>query len=302
MLHMPQLAKCTDRKVLAKVNPISGEPETWLDPKIMESKNLYTLSFDFFVNWNIKQIKDEIWIKRNVDHNIAWPNTSSSDLLEWIINLESKQRLNNLYIFCDNNNFNSEYFLFKEQDANYWSGNPDEIIKYNLKTQKARTLNPNDVQNEIYKLRGSRPSLGPDGLKYGTTSLECYLSNKPDFWPGDVDDLIIDDNGIPKAVIEYKKHNKNSPIQDQSIMNYLKKDKKKYQSLGLLRDRLSSNHPIKIFVIFYSTNPKVTQIKIEEVAGTYNNLKPINSWEFPLPVQNNPTSIDNYCESFINLL
>lgn len=302
LLHTPQLAKCSNRSILAKVNPLSGEPEEWFDPQVMALNNLFTLSFDFFVNWNNNQIPNEVWLKKIVDRNAIWPVTNSQTLLQWINNLESAFRINNLNNFCNVNNFISEYLLFKEQTTDYWHHNPDEIVKFNLSTHNTRIMNPNEIQNDIYNLRGSRPPIGPGGLFYGTSSLECYLSNKPDFWPGDVDDLIVDSNNIPRAIIEYKKHNKNTPIQDQTITNYRNRDRKKYESLGLLRDRLSGSDPVKIFMVFYSTNPNINQIKIEEIEGTYNNLLPVKSWYLPLPIKNDQNSLNNYCQSIINLL
>lgn len=272
MLKKPYHAKCTDRNIVSKVNGISGEPEGWFDPSYMCTRNFYTLSFDFFVDWSINEVPNEIWLKRIVEENVQWPNLNGWELIRWIYNLDTQSYVDNLKNFCNVNGFESKYMLFRDIKVDDWSFNPQEIVKLDVNTLGTNLYTPSEIENQIYNLR--KRTFNLDGLYWSYSSLECWLSKRPNFWPGDLDNIIVEKSSDkPKAIMEYKKHTMNTPLEDQTLMNYRNRDRRKYESLGLLRDRLTQiDNRVKIFMIFYSTDSNIKSIKVEELDGPYNDL------------------------------
>jgi len=303
MLRAPSLAKCNDRKSLAKVHPIAGNPEDWFKTINFYQRNYYSLSFDFFIDWTKKSVPNEIWIKSIVNDDVQnWPITNGTILEQEIASIAGQTYLSNLRKFSINQNLICNFQLFKDLPSSQWGNNPDEIVSFNLLDNSTNIHSPLTIQSQIRKLRGTVSNIGPGGLIYGTSTLECYLSTSPDFWPGDVDTLLVDNNHEPVAILEFKKHNKSSPITQQQLSNYRNRDKLKYESLGLLRDHFSSDVSLPIFIIYYSTRIEEPNIKIEKVGGSYNNLTTVSSSIFPIPSIGDTHSLERFCLQFLNSL
>lgn len=302
MLIKPYHAKCENRNIIARVNEISGEPEGWFDPTYMSQRNFYTLSFDFFVNWATNQVPNEIWLKRIVSQNVQWPNLNGQELYRGVCDLDTQLFVNNLRGFCDTNGFYGKYMLFRDLLVNEWSNNPREIVKLDVNSLNTNLYSPSEIEEQIYNLR--RQTFNLDGLFWSYSSLECWLSKRPNFWPGDLDNIIVEQNTHrPRAILEYKKHTMRTPLNEQTLMNYRDRDRRKYESLGLFRDRLSdTNNVVKLFIIFYSTDRNVDYIKIEQLDGAYNNLNVINTYYLALPNISNRESIQQYCNAIIQML
>lgn len=302
MLSKPILAKCSDRSVRAKTNPICGEPENWFDYDMLSRNSIGVLSFDFFVNWSNLSIPDEIWIKRIIDNQAS--DLSQKDYVQfynWIDKVDGKPYMDKLLTFCDKNNISCHYFLFKDNES--WKDDPNTIYDICITNPSVNVLSPSGVQSRIKELRNVSVPIGPGGLIYGTSSLEGYLSKTPYFWPGDVDALLIDKNNSVRAIIEYKKHNLNTAIEQQTLMNYRDRDRQKYQSLGLLRDRLQSDDTsLPILMVYYPTNPNIEQIKVERIDGDYDNLSVIKSEVWEIPKAGEKRSQRRYIESLINFI
>ena len=291
MLRKPTLASCNDRSIKAKVNPTSGEPDSWFDKAYLNQKAIEVVGFDFFVNWTTLSVPNEIWIKRIIDERVTGVSDEDfNKLYSWVRDLDGADKVDKLINFCNANEIACKYFLFK--DSNPWKDDPNAIYEICITTPSISILKPSEVQRKIQVLRNVDVPIGRGGLICGTSTLECYLSEKPFFWPGDVDAFLFDRDNKVQAIIEYKKHNLNSPIENQTLTNYLDKDCKKYQSLALLRDKFkkSESRSLPIIMIYYPTNSNVKHIKIEKINGVYNDLKVLHSDVWDIPMSGNEKS------------
>lgn len=302
MLRKPTLALCGDRSRKAKVNPTSGEPDSWLFHEYLNSEGIEVVGFDFFVNWTELSIPNEIWIKRIIDDQITeLSHDDFSRFCSWVRNVDGANYVDKLISFCHEHEISCHYFLFKESSS--WNDNPKAIYDVCITNPSVKVLRPTDVQAKIKNLRNVSVPIGPGGLRYGTSSLECYLSNTPYFWPGDVDAFLIDNGNKVRAIIEYKKHNLDTPIEKQTLMNYRDRDRQKYQSLALLRDRFntSDNH-VPIIIIYYPTDSNIKYIKVEKVEGIYNDLQVSHSEIWDIPIRGDEKSHYIFTQKLNNLI
>ncbi|MDZ7362714.1 MAG: hypothetical protein ONB46_18600 [candidate division KSB1 bacterium] len=159
--------------------------------------------------------------------------------------------------------------------------------------RQAAKINPLAGEPQrIRKLRGDRVPLGPGGLVYSTSSLECFLSKTADFWPGDADAVLVDGKNLARAILEFKKHNLDTPIENQTLQNYRDRDKLKYQSLGLLHDRLQAAATLPILLVYYPTQSHIKNVKIERLAGPYDALHVVDAHVSELPRR---SAADSFC-------
>ena len=301
MLKKPILAKCADRTQLAKIHPVAGQPESWFNENLMSSLNLVSLSFDFFINWRRLKVPKELWVKRVVDEKYEpWPNEEAKTLLASIKRVDAERTVDTLSDFCKSYELEPHYMLFKE--SSNWSRDQFDIADVEITSPelKVSLCNISNIRKRINTLRGGSVPIGPGGLIYGTSSLECFLSKTPDFWPGDVDSILVDYNKASsiRLICEFKKHTLSDSISFQTLSKYRDRDKLKYQSIGLLRDYLSIGKSIPIVVVYYPTQMHITEIKIEKIVGTYDNLRVSDTAMLPLPKTSNIKS----CEKFVELL
>ena len=175
--------------------------------------------------------------------------------------------------FADKYGMSCHYFLFKESSD--FGICPVPIVEVRLKANGSveRVLNVDlpDLKHNIKQIRGSRASVGPKGVTYALTSLECYLSTTDTIWPGDADLVLVDSSFTPLAIIEFKKHTPQSHISfdDQKLSNYYpEKDSRKYNSFAHLRDHFTNGiGTLPIVVVYYSIDSRVNQVKLERIEG-----------------------------------
>jgi len=303
MLRKPVLAKCDNRRQTAKINLLAGEPLEWLNTPVLKQRQLQVLSFDFFVNWPLLSIADEIWIKRLVREEVSpWPVLDPQVLRGWIEQIDSPETVQVLQAFCRAQRFNAHYFLFK--DATRWEADPHVVVDVEITASSQQPLltKPGELRQRIRKLRGGRVPIGPGGLVYSTSSLECFLSKTADFWPGDADAVLVDEKNLARAILEFKKHNLDTPIEKQTLLNYRDRDKLKYQSLGLLRDRLQAAATLPILMVYYPTQPHIKNVKIERLAGPYDALQVVDVHLSALPRRSAPDSFPRFSEDVLKLM
>ncbi len=123
----------------------------------------------------------------------------------------------------------------------------------------------------IKKLRGYSFS-NVKSLLSANSNVECYLANQTgNPWPGDLDALfyLINENKII-ALIEFKTHNKNTPIENEFIGKYGEQDWRRFEVLYNLQNELSAiqGSKPKLFYIVWGTqefeNHKTIKIDIIE--------------------------------------
>jgi hypothetical protein len=302
MLRKPVLAKCGNRRQAAKINPLAGEPQEWLNTPVLKQRQFRVLSFDFFVNWPLFSIADEIWNKRLVREEVSpWPVLDPQILMNWIEQVDSPETVQVFQNFCRAQRFNAHYFLFK--DATRWEADLQVVVdvEIGVSTQSPLLTKPSELRQRIRKLRGDRVPLGAGGLIYSTSSLECFLSKTTDFWPGDADAVLVDEKNLARAILEFKKHNLDTPIEKQTLLNYRDRDKLKYQSLGLLRDRLQTAATLPILMVYYPTQAHIKKVKIERLAGPFDALQVVEARISELPRRSAPDSFHRFSEEVLKL-
>jgi hypothetical protein len=278
MFIRPFLAKCNDRAIKAKHNAIAGSPEDWFTSLVLSQFGLMSVSFDFFVNWELDEISPEIWIKRLVNPAYTKHRVSLEDIQNGLDELEGTSFRETFVRFATQNRFSPKFLYWRE--SNNWHHEQSRIVKISFDAQAnckgADVLNLSMLMDQIRTFSGGPVSIGKKGLFYGTSTLECFLSQTDALWPGDVDQIWIDQNYHPVAILEFKKHNLSTPIQNQCLSNYYPRpDARKYNRLAILRDYFQKEVPL--LVLYYSTNPSVSSIKVEMIRGSIMNLTSVNA-------------------------
>lgn len=132
-------------------------------------------------------------------------------------------------------------------------------------------INIKSLEAGIKQLRGYSFS-NVKSLLSANSNVECYLANKTgNPWPGDLDALfyLIKENKII-ALIEFKTHNKNTPIEKEFIGKYGDQDWRRFEVLYNLQDELNAiqGSKPKLFYIVWGTqdfeNHKTIKIDIIE--------------------------------------
>lgn len=290
ILSKPFLAKCGNRSELPKSHPESGCPEHWFSETWLNEHALTGITFDFFVDWSSTpfSLSPEIWIKR-----IVSPAVNYEDVIENIEEILIKefgvQQLKTLNNFGVKNNLKIQFILFK--DAMDWTDNAQDILVAELvSTGDAFTFNPTiitleNLKTSIQKHSGGPVKIGSKGLFYSTSNLECHLSRTDSLYPGDVDLIILDKEGDPVCILEFKKHTLDTSISDQKLSNYYPKpDGRKYNRLAILKEYLSKkNGDIPIFIVYYPTKASFREGRLELLKGEAGNLFTRAASNFPLP-------------------
>ena len=307
MLHKPILARCDDRTRQARTHP-NGEPEEWLADTYLEPFGLVGVTFDFFVNWNANSIPKELWIKRIVDEAFTpWPITHGRDIPGAIYQCDGEQKVRQLCRLADRHHFTCHYFLFKE--SVYWGTRPEPIaeVRFDGNGTVVRILRvklPNLI-DRIKQLRGGPASVGPKGLTYGLTLLECHLSKTDALWPGDADLVLVDSVFTPRAIVEFKKDTIGTPISSETLSNYYPRpDTRKYNSFAHLRDHFTDDpSTLPIIILYYSVKvPLDQQVKLERIEGAAGRLRSVNSELLPLPDANDEASCRNLVDALLGMI
>ena len=102
-------------------------------------------------------------------------------------------------------------------------------------------------------------------------------------------------------ICEFKKHTLDESIDRQTLSRYRDRDKLKYQSLGLLRDCLSTDKNLPILVVYYPTRSHIRQIKIEKIIGRYDDLHVSDTARLPLPKSSDAKSCERFVESLLGM-
>lgn len=120
-----------------------------------------------------------------------------------------------------------------------------------------RIVNINDLEQGIRTLRGfSFRSV--KNLNSASSNVECNLANgTTNPWPGDIDSLIFNNRTHQyEAIIEFKTHNIDSPIQNERIGKYGQEDWRRFNVLFDLIDNFNArlSYRPKLFFIVWGTN------------------------------------------------
>ena len=302
MLSKTFLAKCADRSQMPKAHPSGITPDSWFANEVLIPNGLFGISFDFFVNWSSVpvSITPTIWIKRLVNDGHSYHDVTND--LDRVMNAEfGVKYLNRLTDFAIGHQLHLQFLLFKDQ-AN-WAKEDSTVLMITVCKDEHDQLHFSHTEVTIVEFKkiiqrnsGGPVQMGTKGLIYGTSCLECLLSHTDSLYPGDVDLLLLDENNIPKAVVEFKKHTLLTSIDDEQLSKYYPRpDARKYERLAILRDYLCviNAHKMKlpILVVYHPTQPESSVGRLELIEGEPGKLKALAASNFKLPADHSSAQI-----------
>lgn len=291
MIHTAYLARCDNRKSMPQTNPQAGAPEQWLDNNILRTMNLNGFSFDFFIDWANNTFTPEIWFK------VIYTQGGECTIEQFIQDITdccSWQYFYNLYEFSQR--IGSDFYFILFNDEQNWSDNNSFLYKVkltrnnnNYTIDSFNRLTINDFKQNIINLSGGPIQIGSKGLMYGTSRLECHLSHTTSLYPGDADLILTNTNHEPIAILEFKKHNLDTNMENENIHNYYpSRDKRKYDRLAIMQNYISQmGFNVPLLVLYYPTKTMHTKWKLEQIEYQNDNFTVTGSELFPLPVIDN---------------
>src|SRR5690606_12642801 len=125
-----------------------------------------------------------------------------------------------------------------------------------LQIENQSKINLDRLEKGIRKLRGFSFSRVKN-LNSASSNVECHLANNTtNPWPGDIDAIIF--NNITQrfdAIIEFKTHNIDTPIQNERIGKYGQEDWRRFNVLFDLIDNFHKRYGYKpkLFFIVWGT-------------------------------------------------
>lgn len=154
-------------------------------------------------------------------------------------------------------------FLPKDYPLSALDAENQRMILYTIENPplniaKFSYISANDYAQRIYGFRGfdfrySKP------LITANSYLECYFANslicngRKNPYPGDLDLFLYDFNGI-KIIVEFKTHNLNTAINNESYDKYIQQDGRRLQVLFNLGGKLNSD---VLFVFWGKTHDNI---------------------------------------------
>ena len=260
-IKRPKLVVCPDKSTMYP-------PTTW-NPLYVINKYL------------LKHKKDVIGINYDgyIVHQRSKDITQLLLLREYYTNCDTKSHLNKIIneVLCDNPLCEARVsiachtaipislFLIPE---NYPLENDDKqaYIVENIvdcRNYSVTESNMVDFVAFIDKFRGGKYKKKAKGLNAANTKFECFLANNNGYTPlpGDIDGLIIRKNKA-LAILEFKTHNKSTPIEEEYLGKYGYADWRRIQVLHDLKRKLD----IPIIVIFWGPNHQ--KLKIDKIVET----------------------------------
>lgn len=298
MINKIFLAQCQNRSIGPKENQSSGGPDDWFNNKILSSFDIEGYTFDFFIDWTKNEVTQEVWFKLPYEE-VAGINGDEfkKRIIEDIEEYWTTTYFKNMFEFLEKINMKFYFILF--DDNQNWGNSNSFIYKVQLNKKhgklsiRFKKFTISDFKDEIRMLSGGPTLMGQKRLIYGTSKLECYLSTTNDLYPGDADLILTDSQQFPIVLIEFKKHTKTTPMEEQKISNYYPRpDGKKYNRLNFLQNYIiDQGYDIPFFVLYYPTDKKHDKWKLESIKFNGENFTVLNDELFELPVLNN---IDTY--------
>lgn len=137
---------------------------------------------------------------------------------------------------------------------------------------QCRMATLDDLAAGFRMLRGrSFGSVKP--VSSATSAVECYLANQTsDPWPGDLDAVLAKaDDGEILALVEFKTHNRDTPIELERLGRYGRQDWRRFEVLFRLQDQLERAQGIRpaLFYVAWGTGASDhhRRIKIDQLVG-----------------------------------
>lgn len=298
-----QQALCSDRSQVS----YGPEPQKWIAPSLPDGWRL--VSFHFFVNWNSfpPVVADQIWMTRQLrpDFDDSLVNVSDVAVLQLFNQSYAKQEFDELVTVCLPCGHKVAVILLPEiLVSNISDQTPVWVIaRPDGRDDKIHRATVADLKRAIQKHSGGPVRVGRKGLTYGTSAVECYLSNSDAAFPGDADAVIVDNENRVRCVVEYKKHTLQDPIGEHLMTRYFPiPDGRKYQRLAALANRyeyvLQQNVPLVVF--YYST--KQPFIRLQEIGYIDEDRVEVSRDTGDISINNRlTTEVSNYVARWLGV-
>lgn len=163
-----------------------------------------------------------------------------------------------------------------------------DFVDAQLVVKSHKLISIPQLEIGIRKLRGYSFS-AVKNLNSASSNVECYLANHThNPWPGDIDALIYS-HATEKflAIVEFKTHNIDSPIEKEHIGKYGDQDWRRFNVLFDLTDNFQDRlgYRPNLFFVVWGTNPESknhANVKVDLI----ERGKVIKSFLFPRPEYN----------------
>lgn len=140
------------------------------------------------------------------------------------------------------------------------------------KTGTYKVIKIKDLELGIEKLRG-HSFARPKNLLTATSYVECFLANKTkNPWPGDLDCVVYNKKTkLVESLVEFKTHNKDTPISEEYIGKYNQEDWRRFDVLFDLQEEITKRqkHKPNLFYVVWGTKdfPNHRKVKIDHLIG-----------------------------------
>jgi hypothetical protein len=257
------------------------------------------VSFDFFVNWNTREVAREVWVKRTAVRNSNSPlkGRSVEDVRDALSHWDDE--MVTLDLFAVKNDFCQAWVIIPD----WWEWDKEQGNVLHARLAHGRVA---DVElrsyatlcSEIHRMTGVYFTPGK-GLTYSTTALEAALAQTRTPWPGDVDCVVIDPlDGRAIAVLEFKKHTLSSPISASFSNYYPGRDSRRWDRLAILAERLDA----PLMCLYYSVNPEEETAILQWLEGGPGLLTPGKQIRTRVPLIGDEVGQRDFLQSFVSAL
>ncbi|GAB3910627.1 hypothetical protein [Mucilaginibacter boryungensis] len=285
ILLIPDNRVCPNKETKYPVTSIS--PILWIKT---DSADYTVVSIDGFIVTNERKVNG-IFKKFEYQSEAAVEDIAIDDINS--VFSESEIRL--LKDFSQVMNCGFFTFIWPENFPEGYEQSAKLIHSYtfnfndgHLEINTHKLISIEELEDGIRKLRGYSFKT-VKSLNAASSNVECYLANNTlNPWPGDIDTIIYDKvKGKYLAIVEFKTHNLDQPIEQEHIGKYGDQDWRRFNVLFDLADNFNEKlgYKPKLFFIVWGTNPDLknhTNIKIDLIERD----KILRSFLFPRPAYN----------------
>ena len=279
-IYTPQL-KSDDGKPI-RINPTLGNFTYGLDDGVLEQFGLNALSFCFFILWGERltgELNREIWLKKEISIPGVLPiNLKDRSCFDQkFFQDEPQDEVERKLTFFRRYGLEASYLVIRDLKKNFalepeqkvairvgYDGALGQLIKSPVALE--------ELQGLLVKHSNKKMVIGKP-LNYYETDLEKYLQltckSTGALFPGDCDLLLYDRQLECRLIVEFKKttYRDKTPLEQQSFLNHMDRDRNKYTRLNILRNYFSQaeGRTIPFVTVFYSVRQE-NKIKLERIS------------------------------------
>lgn len=267
-------AKCEDRRQGAAT---ASDPLKWVRTAL--PSQVRCENFHFFVDWSVGggRLVGPLWLTRllTAESPSELEQLSDSAVAEAFVSARGVAALASLSDVASALGLRAEAMLLGEPATGKVTERTPSwrLCRDGQDSVTAERLELHDLSKLIERIRGGQASLGSKGLIYGTSAIECWLSKSPNIFPGDCDALLVD-NGVPRAIMEMKKHTLSGPIASNLASRYYPSpDGRKYDSLFALQAscEAATQSEVPVIMVYFAT--RYPGLRVQSIRRSHAQLE-----------------------------